>query len=318
MRVRRPILLGIVGDSASGKSTLSQGIAQILGPERVTIICADDYHKYDRKERAVLGITPLHPECNYLDILEQHLERLRNGQPVLKPVYNHSTGTFDRPEYVAPKDFVIVDSLLGLYTPRLRALYDVRVFLDPPEELRRVWKVRRDVTKRGYTPEQVLAELDRREPDAREFIRPQRAHADIIVRFYPPDGIPPDLADGHLSVRLILRPAIPHPDLSRLLGDGPDRPVRLRLGRDSGKPVDILEVDGHVPAAEAAELEAFVWAHLPANGLVPKPETIGFYADGLETKHSHPLALTQLLIAFHMLYAAFQVGLVEEVSVRRF
>ena len=55
----RPIILGIVGDSAAGKTTLSRGIAQILGPERVSVLCTDDYHCYNRKQRKELGITPL-------------------------------------------------------------------------------------------------------------------------------------------------------------------------------------------------------------------------------------------------------------------
>ncbi|MBE9013310.1 zeta toxin family protein, partial [Pseudanabaenaceae cyanobacterium LEGE 13415] len=57
---QRPIILGIVGDSAAGKTTLTRGIAEVLGEENVTIICTDDYHKYDRTERAQIGITALH------------------------------------------------------------------------------------------------------------------------------------------------------------------------------------------------------------------------------------------------------------------
>ena len=70
---QRPIILGIVGDSAAGKTTLTKGIAQVLGEENVTVICTDDYHRYDRHQRAGLGITPLHPDCNYIDIMQQHL-----------------------------------------------------------------------------------------------------------------------------------------------------------------------------------------------------------------------------------------------------
>lgn len=62
----RPIILGIVGDSAAGKSTITQGLSNILGAERVTHVCAGDYHKYDRKERAQHGITALHPDLGYL------------------------------------------------------------------------------------------------------------------------------------------------------------------------------------------------------------------------------------------------------------
>src|ERR687890_650085 len=85
----RPIVLGVVGDSGAGKTTLTRGLVRVLGDGNVAHLSADDYHRYDRHERAGLGITPLHPDANYLDILTQHLGHLRRGQPVLKPVYNH-------------------------------------------------------------------------------------------------------------------------------------------------------------------------------------------------------------------------------------
>src|ERR1035441_6435773 len=213
---QRPILLGIVGDSAAGKTTITHGLTQLLGPERVSHVCTDDYHKYDRQERARLKITPLHPDCNYLDILELHLERTHYGQSMLKPVYDHSTGSLVRPEYVEPREFVIVEGLLGFHTAAMRQFYDVKVFLDPPEDLRRVWKIKRDTAKRGYTAEQVLAEMEKRESDSQSFIRPQREFADIVVQFHPESGVGSDQADAHLNVRLVLRPTIPHPDLSYL------------------------------------------------------------------------------------------------------
>src|SRR5215216_194286 len=145
----RPVILGIVGDSAAGKTTLSNGIAKILGADRVTVICVDDYHRYDRQQRKELGVTALHPDCNYIDILEQHLRALAAGEAILKPVYNHSTGDFDPPEYVAPKRFVIVEGLLGFHTAPLRDAFQVKVFLDPPEPLRREWKMKRDLARRG-------------------------------------------------------------------------------------------------------------------------------------------------------------------------
>jgi len=82
MTGQRPIILGIVGDSAAGKTTITKGLVDLLGSERVTHVCTDDYHKYDRRERAQLNITALHPDCNYLDILELQLERLHYGQPI--------------------------------------------------------------------------------------------------------------------------------------------------------------------------------------------------------------------------------------------
>jgi len=301
MTGRRPVLLGIIGDSAAGKSTLTQGLAKLLGAECVTHVCTDDYHKYDRVERAERGITALHPDCNYLDILELQLERLHYGQPILKPVYDHATGKLVRPQYVQPREFVIVEGLLGFHTPVMRQFYDVKVFLEPPEDLRCVWKMKRDTSKRGYTTAQVLQELEKRERDSRDFIRPQRQYADIVVQFYPPRGVPAAEANGHLNVRLILRPTIPHPDMSYLCDkESEDAGIRLMLGRDTGRPVDILEIDGSVTPEQSAHLEATIWRHLP--GVQPIPaDQFGTYQDRGETRHSDPLALTQLLLTFHLL-----------------
>jgi phosphoribulokinase len=298
---QRPVLLGIMGDSAAGKTTLTQGLTNLLGRRYVTHVCTDDYHRYDRAERAAMKITALNPECNYMDILELQLERLHYGQPILKPVYDHSTGTLVRPQYVKPERFVIVEGLLGFHSPVIRQFYDVKVFLEPPETLRRVWKIRRDTAKRGYTVDQVLDELEKREADSRDFLRPQRQHADIVVQFYPPEGVPAEQANGHLNVRLILRPTIPHPDMSYLC-DAQDQSggVRLLLGRDTGRPVDILEIDGSVTSEQAAYLEETIWRHLP--GVDPiAADQFGIYQDRGVMRHSDPLALTQLLLTFHLL-----------------
>ena len=298
---QRPIILGIVGDSAAGKTTITQGLVNILGVDRVTHVCTDDYHKYDRKERAERGITPLDPNCNYMDVIELHLERLHYGQPILKPVYDHSRGTLVRPEYVRPRQFVIVEGLLGFSTPIMRQFYDVMVYLDPPEEMRKVWKIKRDTTKRGYTTEQVLAEMERREPDSRNFIRPQKKTSDIIVRFYPPDGAAQEQVGRNLNVQLVLRPTIPHPDLSYLVdANHPDSGIRLKLGRDEGRPVDFLEIDGDVAAQHAAELEDAIWQHLPDLRPV-SDDKFRAYQDRCVLRHSSPLALTQLLITYHLL-----------------
>ena len=73
----RPVMLGIVGDSGSGKTTITRGLVRVLGEDQVTHFCTDDYHRYDRRQRAERNITPLDPDCNHLDILAQHLAHLR-------------------------------------------------------------------------------------------------------------------------------------------------------------------------------------------------------------------------------------------------
>ncbi len=305
----RPIILGIVGDSAAGKTTLTKGIAQFLGAENVTVICTDDYHRYDRKQRAELGITALHPDCNYLDIMQQHLSLLRTGQPILKPIYSHKTGTFEAPEYIKPNKFVIVEGLLGYSTRIARDAYDVKVYLAPPEELRTKWKIRRDTQKRGYSEEQVLAEMQKRESDSESFIRPQRQWADIVVTFYPAAD-DPEATSGNLNVRLILRPNIPHPDLSQVVTTDPSdttSAIRLGLDRDMGKPVDVLEIDRHATGEQVTQLEHFICGDIPhllnVCNREMNPELGKVTGTTGETLQSYPLALTQLLIAFHMLKA---------------
>lgn len=306
----RPIILGIVGDSAAGKTTLTKGIAQVLGPEEVTVICTDDYHRYDRKQRAELGISALHPDCNYLDIIQQHLGLLRTGQSILKPIYNHSTGTFDPPEYIKPKKFVIVEGLLGYSTRAARECYDVKVYLAPPESLRSHWKINRDTSKRGYTTEQVLEQLRKREPDSEQFIRPQRKWSDIVVTFYPPEDVAQQ-SDLLLNVKLVLRPTIPHPDLARIINPSSTHlssAIRLELDRDMGKPVDVLEIDGHATSEQVSELERMLCNEVPYLGQFCSLEgnqdigkVIGTTG---ETLQSFPLAITQLLITYHILKAA--------------
>ena len=77
----RPVMLAIAGDSAAGKTTLTRGIAAALGADRATALCVDDYHRYDRAERRSVPFTVLHPDCNYIDVMEQHLQLLALGGP---------------------------------------------------------------------------------------------------------------------------------------------------------------------------------------------------------------------------------------------
>jgi phosphoribulokinase len=294
----RSIVFGVVGDSASGKTTLTRGLARLLGDEHCTLYCTDDYHRYDREERKERGISALHPDCNYIDIMELHLERLHYRQAILKPVYDHSNGTLTRPEYVQPKRFVIADGLLGFHTPTMRSFYDVKVFLKPQEDLRHVWKIRRDTSKRGYTPDQVRAELVKREPDAEAFIRPQESAADIVVSFFPPEDVPPEQTADKLNVKLILRPTIPHPDLSYLV-DGASSGIRLTMARDHGLPVDILQVDAAISDDKADKICAAICDHMSDMHPVDM-SSLGEYEVGNSTRRSHPLAITQLLIAYHL------------------
>ncbi len=303
-RVERPIILGVVGDSATGKSTLCKGIADILGRDRVAVICTDDYHSQSRIERAESGMSALDPKGNYMDIIEQHLELLREGKPILKPVYNHDHGTLDRPDYIEPKQYIIVEGLLGYTTRRMRECYDVKIYLDPDEDLRVDWKLNRDIKDRGYTREEVIKSLEKRKDDSVAFIRNQRTFADMIISFSKPENTA--IGDyRHLNAKHILRPTLPHPDFTPIMNSGgTSSGIHLELSRDlDGKPVDVLDLNGKISDKRAKTLEDLLWKLIPeASHLRNNIGTIDSGNNNQVT--SHPLALTQLLVSYHMVKAA--------------
>ncbi|MEN6443252.1 MAG: phosphoribulokinase [Methanoregula sp.] len=174
--------IGVAGDSGSGKSTFTNAIRQIFGPDLVATITIDDYHKYDREERKQRNVTPLDPEANNLAQLESDITLLKEGRAIQKPVYNHATGTFDPPVPFASKKIVLFEGLHTLFTPTLRDRMDFSIFVDPKKEVKYEWKRRRDMERRGYTSEEVSQEITRREADYEKYIEPQRCMADAIIR----------------------------------------------------------------------------------------------------------------------------------------
>lgn len=299
----RALLLGLAGDSASGKSTLSHGIEYILGVERVGRVCTDDYHRFDRVARAERHVTPLSPEANRLDLLGEHLRRLSVGSPVTKPTYDHQTGSFGPDETIEPGEIVIVEGLLPLADRGTRDTIDVAVFLEPEEPLRHRWKLERDVFERGYSPAEVVRELKRREPDAVRYVRPQRDFADIAVRFHRDR----DEEDGPLAARLAVRPTLPYPELRELVGslDG-EGPVRWASRTDHRGPMSVLEIRSDCPPEVGAELEEVIWSRLRPDDRLQRDRIGVVRRPGHGDERSESLALAQLLVV------AFLVGRFDE------
>lgn len=263
----RVFVFGIAGDSGSGKTTISRGIKRILGEEMVCSFSMDDYHSLDRRQRKERNITPLHPDANYLDLLADHLELLRRGQGIAKPVYDHSKGEISGTVPFGPAPVIIVEGLHPFFTERLRRLIDFKIFVDPSRSVKRLWKVRRDVGERGYHPAQVMAEILQREPDYKLYVDIQKIYAEIVVkiqdtRFHPSlleTGPKPDW----YSVRLIQQ-MLDHPvskvdltiDLSKILRSS-EHEFSIEFQRDDyyGKKVGIITSDGEIHQSMIADLE---------------------------------------------------------------
>jgi phosphoribulokinase len=299
----RPVLLALAGDSASGKSTLSRGIEFILGVGRVGRVCTDDYHRYDRATRAEMGVTPLAPEANRMDLMAEHLRALASGEAVRKPTYDHHTGTFGTDETVSPGEIVIIEGLLPLADRATRDAIDVAVFLEPEERLRRRWKLDRDVFERGYAPKDVVAELARRGDDVASYIRPQRDYADVVVRFRRRSGTG---QSEPLSARLVVRPTLPYPALRELLGSFRARgvePVRWSTRTDRRGPMSVLEIEGDCPPEVGAELEEALWSTLHPDERLQRDRIGIVRRPGRGEERSEALALAQLVIVTHLVGA---------------
>lgn len=309
-RAKRPIMFAVVGDSGAGKSTLARGCVEILGEERVTNICLDDYHSLDRATRTKAGITALHPDCNHLTLMGQHTRLLRQGETIFKPVYDHSDGTFTAPEFVRPTPVVLINGLHGLYTPELRALWDVSVYLDPDPELRVAWKIKRDTAKRGYNEAQVRRELEARRHDSDAFIAPQRERADIVINFRAPSHYAETKDDSRLDVRIRIAHPIPLPDIEDIFGAETARFLRMERGMNGA---DVLEIDGALDDASTSLIEDRMWKHMPAARHL-RSNKLGTFQDIHGERRSNPLAVTQLIITYYLVKASALAAKQEELA----
>ncbi|MFN7659617.1 MAG: phosphoribulokinase, partial [Dolichospermum sp.] len=118
-----------------GKSTFLRRLIDLFGEEFMTVICLDDYHCLDRKQRKQTGITALDPRANNFDLMYEQIKALKEGQTINKPIYNHETGNIDPPEIVKPNHVIVVEGLHPLYDERVRELLDFSVYFDISDEV---------------------------------------------------------------------------------------------------------------------------------------------------------------------------------------
>jgi uridine kinase len=262
---RKPLLIGVAGDSGSGKNTLSKVLEDLFNSRHTLIIEGDDYHRWERGHFKWQEYTQLHPRANDLEDLASHLLALRAGRSVFQPHYDHSTGSFSAPREMRPARTIIVQGLHTLYLRGMRDRFDLKVFLHPDEHVRLAWKVRRDVRERGHSLESVLESFRRRREDGQQHILPQRDLADWIIemKLRTPvtdeeilAGCEPDLMADH-----ILWNDAPIQPLVRVLGAVPEcrvstRPVEGQINRIA------FRMEGTLSAERVREVAEKVFSSL--------------------------------------------------------
>lgn len=204
---KKPFIIGIAGDSGAGKDTFSNSIKHLFGLHSVATLSGDNYHIWDRQKPIWQVMTHLNPMANDIERFTRDLIDLKNRKSIQIRHYNHSTGQMSRPFIEKSNDFIIVNGLHALYTPILRDCYDLSIYLEINEELRRHFKIKRDFHQRGHSIEQILSTFERREPDSEKFIRPQSKNADLIMSLQPihPHALN-NLDENHsISFKLVVR-----------------------------------------------------------------------------------------------------------------
>lgn len=182
---RKKFLIGIAGDSGSGKDTLVEDLSGLFGYHSCAKISGDDYHVWDRRATIWRGLSHLNPAANDLTQMSNDIVSLSNNRHVYIKHYDHKIGRYNAPNEVSSNDIIFVSGLHALYPELSLSLYDLKIFLDIDEELRRFLKINRDITNRGQTVGQVLENINRRSPDAERFIASQKQYADLIISLEP-------------------------------------------------------------------------------------------------------------------------------------
>lgn len=181
----RPLIVGVAGGTGSGKSTVARKVAEALQHASVAFLDMDAYyHNYAHlpiEERRRLNWD--HPERLDIDLLVTHLEALRSGAPIEKPVYDFVSHTrAPQAVQVPAADVIVIDGILLFVDERLRALCDVKVFVDADADIRLARRIRRDMAKRGRPLQEILEQyLTTVRPMHLQFVEPSKRYADVIV-----------------------------------------------------------------------------------------------------------------------------------------
>ena len=183
-RVGTRCIVGIAGGTGAGKTTIAQWLERALAP--LAVVLPHDAYYRDRPdltpdERRVLNYD--HPDALDNDLLVEHLDRLRAGRAIERPVYDFVTHRrCQETVHVAPRPVVILEGILIFAEPRLRERMDVRLYVDTDADIRVLRRIRRDIERRGRDFASVREQYYRTvRPMHLQFVEPSKRHADLII-----------------------------------------------------------------------------------------------------------------------------------------
>lgn len=182
-----PIVIGIAGGTGSGKTTLTQALAEKFSG-RTTVIYQDNYYKRQDhltfEERTRVNYDS--PEAFDIDLMAAHIEDLKAMRPVQGPVYDFSKhNRTDETADIQPESVILVEGILLLHEPRLCSLLDIKLFVDTDADVRILRRIKRDVLERGRSIESVEKQyLETVKPMHELYVETSKRNADLII----PDG----------------------------------------------------------------------------------------------------------------------------------
>ncbi len=198
-----PITIGVAGGTGSGKTTVARRILERVGFENIAFLPQDAYYRdlgmLAGLERARLNFD--HPDSLDDDLLIEHLHQLQAYRPVDIPVYDFKTDSrrVNETHHVDPQPVILVEGILIFHNPQLRALMDVKLYVDTDADLRFIRRLQRDVAERGRSMESVIAQyLNTVRPMHLEFVEPTKRYADVII----PEGGFNEVAINMVASRL--------------------------------------------------------------------------------------------------------------------
>jgi uridine kinase len=180
-----PLLIGIAGGSASGKSLVTSTLIENLGSREVVMVEQDSYYKdfasLTVEERARLNFD--HPDAFDRELLLDQMETLLRGQPIEKPTYDFTRHTrLPQTVRVEGHRVIVLEGILVLEDPALRKLMDIKVFIDTDADVRLIRRIRRDTVERGRSLESILTQYEESvRPMHQQFVEPSKRYADIII-----------------------------------------------------------------------------------------------------------------------------------------